>query len=114
MAAPRACAACAQPSSFYCTRCATPYCSAACQAAHWRAEHKTRCARLAVAHLAHRMSPGFVAETALGSAPLRAVTQVDGLGQLGVCLFYSGHLGLAAARPMLAPLRHRRRGQHRV
>ena len=35
MAAPRTCAACAQPSSFYCTRCATPYCSAACQAAHW-------------------------------------------------------------------------------
>ena len=63
--------------------------------------HNVRCARLAVAHLQHRMSPGFVAQTALGSTPLRAVTQVDGLGQLGVCLYYSGHLGLAAARPML-------------
>ena len=47
------------------------------------------------------MSPGFVVESALGSTPLRAVTQVDGLGQLGVGIYYSGHLGLAAARPML-------------
>jgi hypothetical protein len=48
------------------------------------------------------MSPGFVVETRVGSVPLRALTQQDGLGQLGVGLYYSGHLGLAAALPILA------------
>ncbi len=57
-----------------------------------------------VDQLVNRILPGFVAEYGgrVGSVPLRAVTRIDGFGQLGVALYVSGHQGLAAAQHTLS------------
>lgn len=61
----RACAQCASPGRFRCSRCGAAYCSERCRAAHWPA-HRRAC-RLAAVRAAlgsHGVSPGAIAEAA--------------------------------------------------
>jgi len=96
------CSNCLLPSSLKCSRChVTYYCDVSCQKSHWKA-HKGSCLDLARDHLKLRESPGFVvtvqARGAQRRLPLRAVTQLDGFGELGLFLYYSGHEGAEAIR----------------
>jgi hypothetical protein len=59
-------------------------------------------ARRDASALALRFSPGFTITVRGKALPLRALSQLDGFGRLGLFLVYSAHKGPEALRPWMA------------